>query len=55
MADVQIQQTPETGSGGGWVWGLGVGGGAHLHPQVGRAGDAPVVPAAGEPAAVWPS
>ena len=22
MADVQIQQTPETGSGGGWVWAL---------------------------------
>ena len=22
MADVQIQQTPDTGSGGGWVWAL---------------------------------
>jgi hypothetical protein len=22
MADVQIQQTPATGSGSGWVWGL---------------------------------
>jgi Na+/proline symporter len=22
MADVQIQQTPATGSGAGWVWGL---------------------------------
>jgi hypothetical protein len=22
MADVQIQQTPETGSGAGWVWGI---------------------------------